>query len=340
MLTLVTGATGLLGNNLVRELLLRGQRVRVLVRESSNLRSLAKLDVEHCVGAVTDREAVGRAVDGAGQIIHCAGHVHIGWGDLETHRQINAQGTRNIAEAARAEGSKLVYVSTVNTLGLGSKSQPATESHAEPGIIHCGYVVSKREADEFVTQEIAKGLRAVTVHPGFMLGPWDWKPSSGRLLVALATRFTPFYPLGGCSVADARDVASGVLAAMNRAKVGSRYILAGANMNYRQIFSLMASVTGAQAPSLPLGPVNRWIGGAFGDLRFRLTGSEPEINSAMVGMASQYHYFSSKLAEDELQYSVRPARETVETAWKWFCDHGYVPTSKLKRLRIPDWASY
>jgi dihydroflavonol-4-reductase len=340
MLTLVTGATGLLGNNVVRELLVRGQAVRVLVRESSNARSLAKLDVEHVVGAVTDREAVKRAVYGAGQIIHCAGHVHIGWGDIDAHRQINVEGTRNIAEAARAEGSKLVCVSSVNALGLGSKQKPATESHAEPGIIPCGYVVSKRESDEMIAREIEKGLRAVTVYPGFMLGPWDWKPSSGRLLLALATLFTPFYPLGGCSVADSRDVASGVLAAMNRAKVGSRYILAGANMSYKQIFDLMTSVTGAKGPTLPLGPVNRWIGGAWGDAYYRITGKEPEVNSATVRLSTQYHYFSSKRAEDELQYTVRAARETVESAWKWFCDYGYVPTPKLKKLRIPDWASY
>lgn len=340
MLTLVTGATGLLGNNVVRELLVRGQAVRVLVRESSNARSLAKLDVEHVVGAVTDREAVKRAVYGAGQIIHCAGHVHIGWGDIEAHRQINVEGTRNIAEAARAEGSKLVHVSTVNALGLGTRTRPATESHAEPGIIPCGYVVSKREADEVISAEIEKGLRAVTVYPGFMLGPWDWKPSSGKLLLGLATLFVPFYPLGGCSLADSRDVASGVLAAMNRAKVGSRYILAGANMSYKQIFDLMASVTGAKGPSLPLGPVNRWIGGAWGDAYFRITGKEPEVNSATVRLSTQYHYFSSKRAEDELQYTVRPARETVESAWKWFCDYGYVPTPKLKKLRVPDWANY
>lgn len=340
MLTLVTGATGLLGNNVVRELLLRGQSVRVLVRESSNLRSLAKLNVEHVVGAVTDRDSVKRAVYGAGQVIHCAGHVHIGWGDLQTHRQINVEGVRNIAEAARVEGSKLIHVSSVNALGLGAKTKPATEIDAEPGIIPCGYVVSKREAEAVIAEEIQKGLRAVTVYPGFMLGPWDWKPSSGRLLLALALLFTPFSPVGGCSVADARDVASGVLAALNRAEVGSRFILAGTNISYRQLFDLMASVTGAKGPVFPLGPVNRWIGGAFGDMLYRVTGKEPEINSASVRISAQYHYFSSELAEKKLQYSVRPVRETIETAWKWFCDYGYVPTPKLKRLRIPDWASY
>jgi dihydroflavonol-4-reductase len=340
MLTLVTGATGLLGNNIVRELLARGQKVRVLVRESSNARALAGLDVEHIIGAVTDVEAVKRAVYGAGQIIHCAGHVHIGWGGLETHRQINVEGVRNIAQAAREEGSKLVHVSSVNALGLGARDRPATEEQAEAGIIPCGYVISKREGDDVIATEIEQGLRAVIVYPGYMLGPWDWKPSSGRLLLALALLYTPFCPLGGCSLVDARDVATGTITALNIAKPGSRYILAGSNLSYWTMLSLMASVTGAKGPVFPLGPVNRWIGGALGDLLHKIRGVEPEINSASVRISAQYHYFSSEKAEEELNYTHRPARETVETAWKWFCDFGYVPTPKLKRLRIPDWASY
>jgi dihydroflavonol-4-reductase len=340
MLTLVTGATGLLGNNIVRELLVRGQQVRVLVRESSNAKALAKLDVEHVVGAVTDPEAVKRAVYGAGRVIHCAGHVHIGWGDLQSHRQINIEGVRHIAAAARAEGSRLVHVSSVNALGLGTKKEPANEDHALPGIIPCGYVVSKREADEVIAQEVQKGLDAVIVYPGYMLGPWDWKPSSGRLLLAIATLYTPFCPLGACSLVDARDVSLGTLTALNLAKPGSRYVLAGTNLTYWEMLSLMASVTGAKGPSLPLGPVNRWIGGAFGDLAYRIRGKEPEINSASVRISAQQHCFSSAKAEKELHYTIRPARETVETAWKWFCDYGYVPTPKLKKLRIPDWASY
>lgn len=340
MLTLVTGATGLLGNNVVRELLMRGQEVRVLVRESSNLKSLAKLDVEHVVGATTDKEAVKRAVFGAGQIIHCAGHVHIGWSEKDLQRDVNVEGTRNIVTAARAEGSKLVHVSSVNALGLGTKEQPATETRALPGIIPCGYVLSKREADTVVQEEISKGLNAVTVYPGFMLGPWDWKPSSGRLLLGLALLFTPFCPNGGCSLVDARDVASGTLSALNLGKPGSKYILAGWNLSYWELLHLMASVTGAKGPVFPLGPVNRWIGGTFGDLLFKITGREPEINSASVRISAQKHYFSSELAEEQLNYSFRPARETIETAWKWFCDFGYVPVPKLKKLRIPDWAHY
>lgn len=340
MLTLVTGATGLLGNNIVRELLARGQKVRVLVRESSNARALSGLDVEHTIGAVTDVAAVKRAAYGAGQIIHCAGHVQIGWGDLETHRQINVEGVRNIARAAREEGSKLVHVSSVNALGLGEKDRPADEESAVKGIVPCGYVVTKREADTVIEGEIEQGLRAVIVYPGYMLGPWDWKPSSGRLLLAVALLPTPFCPVGGCSLADARDVASGTITALNIGKPGAKYILAGSNLSYWQMLQLMASVTGAKGPVFPLGPVNRWIGGAFGDLVHKLRGVEPEINSASVRISAQYHYFSSEKAERELNYTHRPARESIETAWKWFCDNGYVPTPKLKKLRIPDWASY
>jgi dihydroflavonol-4-reductase len=325
MPVLVTGATGLVGNNVARRLREHGCDVRVLVREGSDPRPLEGLEVDIACGDLRDRSAVRRACEGVGAVIHAAALIQIGWTRLEVAREINVDGTRNVAEAARDMAVRLVHVSTVDTLGVGSPERPATEDSPRTGKVPCTYVVSKLEADAVVRQLVDKdGLDAVLVHPGFMLGPWDWKPSSGRMLLAVAQRFTPMAPTGGCSFCDVRDVADGILAAWQRGQTGREYILAGENLSYFQAWRLFAEVTGGGRPWFRAGPLMRVAGGRAGDLWGRLTGREPEVNSAAVGMSSLYHYYSSERAKTELGYrQSRPFRETVQDAWNWFREYGY-----------------
>src|SRR6185295_15702603 len=117
----------------------------------------------------------------------------LGWSQGELHQQINVEGTRNVAAAARAAGAKLVHVSTVNALALGRRQSPAAEDTALPGIVECPYVLTKRASEEVVLEEVGRGLSATIVHPGLIFGPWDWKPSSGKMFLAVA-RYTPFAP--------------------------------------------------------------------------------------------------------------------------------------------------
>lgn len=323
MPVLVTGATGLVGNNVARRLLELGTAVRVLARDSCDPRPLEGLDLEIVRGDVRDAAAVRRACEGAEAVIHAAGLIHIGWTRLEAARAINVEGTRNVATAAREAGARLVHVSSVDTLGLGTLAQPADEETPPTGKIPCTYVVTKTEADEVVKQALAGGLEALIVHPCFMLGPWDWKPSSGRMLLAVARQFTPLAPTGGFNLCDVRDVADGILAAWQRGQTGRNYILGGHNMRYVDGWRLFAEVSGGKKPWFCAGPLMRVLGARGGDVLCKITGREPDVNSAAVAMSSQYHYYSSRRAETELGYHCRPARETVEDAWHWFCEHGY-----------------
>ncbi|MEX2026130.1 MAG: NAD-dependent epimerase/dehydratase family protein, partial [Pirellulaceae bacterium] len=320
---LVTGATGLLGNNVVRALLARGESVRVLSRATSDPRPLAGLDVQQAIGDVCNAESVNAACADMDVVIHCAGHVHIGWSQQQQHEAINVGGTRNVAAAALRSGAKLVHVSSVNALGLGTLAEPAGEDSPLPGIVACHYAVTKRRGDELVLEAVSRGLQAAIVHPGFMLGPWDWKPSSGRMLLEVA-KFVPLAPIGAHSMCDVRDVAAGVIAASSARESGRRYILAGHNITYLDSWKLMARLTGGRAPLFRAGPINRWIGGWWGDSRFRRTGIESEINSAAIGMSCQQHCFSSARAEKELGYKIRPLEESIRDAWQWFREHGYV----------------
>jgi nucleoside-diphosphate-sugar epimerase len=323
MITLVTGATGLVGNNVVRLLLERGERVRVLTRPSAEMRSLDGLDVEIVRGDIRQPDAVREACRGVGWVVHAAAEVHIGWTGLDSQRAINVEGTRHIAESVRAEGARLAYVSSVNALGIGTRQNPADEETPLCDLILCPYVVTKREAEQVVLDQVTAGLDAVIVNPTFMLGAWDWKPSSGRMMLDIATGWVLLAPPGGNDYCDVRDVAAGILSALERGVCGRRYILGGEPLSFFEAWSLIAEITGARPPRRLARRPGLWLIGHFGDLWGRLTGREPDLNSAAVAMASLEHHYSYARAAAELGYCPRPAREAAESAWQWFKTHGY-----------------
>lgn len=320
---LVTGATGLVGNNVVRQLLAAGQTVRVLARGTSDPRPLAGLDVETIAGDVRDPAAVVQACDGVDVVVHAAGHVHIGWTQLDIHQEINVAGTRHVAAAARQSGARLVHVSSVNALGLGRLDQPADEETALPGIVPVPYVTTKQAAERAVLDEVERGLWAAIVNPATMFGPWDWKPSSGKMLVEVS-RGSLFAPVGAGSFCDVRDVAASVLAAGERGQSGRRYILAGHNLSFRDLWRQIAALGGKPGPRLPMGPIFRAIAMPVCDVRTRLSGRETAANSAAIGLSRQAHCFTSARAQRELDYRIRPLEETLKDAWQWLGEHGYL----------------
>lgn len=320
---LVTGATGLVGNNIVRQLLDNGDDVRVLTRASSDPRGLDGLAVERATGDVRDSASLAAAMQGVDRVIHAAGYVHLGWSQLDLHRQINVEGTRNVAVAARESGIRMVHVSGINALGLGRLEHPADEETGLPGIIEIPYVITKRESEDVVRSEVRRGLDAVIVNPGCMFGPWDWKPSSGRMLLSVA-KFAPAYPMGAVTFCDVRDVAAGTLAAANQGKAGRQYILGGHNLSYRDAWRQMAHLAGKRSPLVPMGPLVQTVATPILNLHSWLTGYEGEINSAVLKLGKQQHCFSSRRAQAELGYKIRPFSETLADTWDWFRQRGYV----------------
>lgn len=323
MSVLVTGATGLLGNNLVRHLLSHGQHVRVFLRETSPRVPIDGLDVEIFYGDIRDSESIDAACKGVDLVIHAAGYVYPGLRHADLVYSINITGTRNVSRASLRSNTRMVYISSLSALGIGNREHPADEEATFDGL-QTPYATSKRQAEDVVHEYIRHGLSASIVNPGYMFGPWDWKPSSGKLLCEAATRFIPLYPRGGNNFCDVRDVVEGVLLAAERGENGRRYILGGDNLPYRDLFKIFSDVTGSRRPWAPLGPVIKTIAGSFGDLWGYLTGNELNVNSSILSTASLPLYYSSARAERELDYRHRPVRQAVEAAWTWFVEHGYV----------------
>ncbi len=325
MRILVTGSTGLLGNNLVRQAIDDGHQVVALVRTKDRPKALSDLDVELAFGDVTDADSVLRAATGVDAILHSAAQIHLGWQHRELSHRVNVEGTRAIVAAAKRERARLVHVSTVNTLAIGNREGTADEDTQHDGQVPCTYVVSKRQAEQITVDAAKEGLEACIVHPGFMLGPWDWKPSSGRMLIEVGKRWTPLAPSGGCSVCDVRDVARGVLLAMERGAIERHYILAGENMSYLQLWTKIAKACGKQPPFTIMRWPARVLVGFIGDLAAKVRGTESDINSAALKMSGQFHCYSSQRARDELGYTVRPADESIADARAWFLEYGYLP---------------
>ncbi|NDC53838.1 MAG: NAD-dependent epimerase/dehydratase family protein [Planctomycetia bacterium] len=216
----VTGATGLVGNNVLRLLVRRGKRVRAVVRSAG--RALAGLHVQVATAALADERALQEAIDGASAVVHSAALVHCGWRHRDEMRAANVEGARLVARAARRAGARLVHVSSVDAIGLTRDGSPADEETA-PGVMpECPYVVTKREAERAVLDEIGRGLDAVIVNPVYMIGPWDWKPSSGRMLLEVGAGKGLFAPPGANDFVDVRDVAEGILAALERGRTTAR----------------------------------------------------------------------------------------------------------------------
>jgi len=321
---LVTGATGLLGNNFVRQWLAAGNQAEVLVRSSSNLHPLQDI-FSHSgqpliihQGDVTDIDSIRRAARNVTHIVHAAGDVHIGWKGIERQRTVNVQGALNIAQVARENKLRLLHVSSINALGLTGTDEPATElTPFGPHNVPTTYVVTKREADEAIDRMIDQGLNATIVHPGFMLGPYDWKPSSGRMLLELEKNYGLFAPAGCCSLTDARDVATGMITALLHGLRGEHYILAGHNLSYFELWRRISRLTGCRPPITRLNHFSTRMIGWLSDIYTALSGRETELNSGMMLMSAKNHFYSSDKARVELGYTVRSIDEIIQDAWNW-----------------------
>ena len=327
MRILVTGATGFVGSAVARRLLARGHRVRALVRASSDLGNLEGLDVERVRGDLTDPPSLQAALAGCDALFHVAADYRLWTPDPQVLYTANVEGTRHLMEAALAQGvERIVYTSSVATLGLHADGTPADED--TPVSIHDmigHYKRSKYLAERVVRELVAtRGLPAVIVNPSTPVGPRDIKPTpTGRMVRDAALGRMPAYVDTGLNIVHVDDVAEGHCLALERGRTGERYILGGENLSLREILTIISSLTGRRPPRirlphelvLPLG----YVAQTWARLR---GGPEPRLTADGVRMARKKMYFSSGKARRELGYASRPAREALADAVAWFlaCD--------------------
>ncbi len=324
--TLVTGATGFVGSAVARALAARGQRLRLLVRPTSDRRNLSGLDdAETVVGDLTDPASLERAVAGCRHVFHVAADYRIWVPNPDTMLRANVDGTVAMLRAAQAAGAeRIVYCSSVAALGLTKDGTPADETTpVDPAAIVGAYKQSKYRAEQAALDLARQGTKVVIVNPAAPVGPRDIRPTpTGRMILDAAGGKMPAYIDTGLNVVHVDDVAEGHILALERGGVGERYILGGENLSLRELLGLVATASGRRPPAVRLTHEVVWPVAAAMETLARVLPFEPPVTRDHLRMARKKMFFSSAKATRELGYHARPAAEAVRDAVSWFRANG------------------
>jgi len=326
MKTFVTGATGFIGASIVRELLQDGREVRALVRAGSDTANLAGLDVELWRGDLRDATALLQGLKGCDVLYHAAADYRLWTRDPSEMYRTNVHGTVAILGAALENGlSRVVYTSSVGTLGNPGNGTPGTETTPVTLADMVGHYkkskfLAEREAEKFV----AKGLPLVIVNPSTPVGPLDIKPTpTGKIIVDFLNRKMPAYLDTGLNMIAVEDCARGHILAELKGQVGEKYILGNTNLTLRDIFGLLEEITGLSAPRVRLPYTPILLAAYVNEGIARITGKEPLIPLAGVQMAAKFMYFDSSRAVRELGLPQSSLKDALSRAVHWFRTNNY-----------------
>jgi dihydroflavonol-4-reductase len=328
MKTLVTGGTGFVGANVVRMLLQRGTEVRALVRPRSDTQNLDQLDVELVAGDLRDRGSLEAALEGCDTVYHVAAMYALWAANPKEIYDSNVTGTVNLLEAAGQAGvEKIVYTSSVATIGLPKDGTPGTEEVPLPAEdLVSDYKRSKYLAEQEVLKYAQRGLPVVIVNPSFPVGPWDVKPTpSGQIIVNFLRGKIPAYVDTGLNVVDVEDVAIGHLMAAEKGRIGERYILGHANLTLPELFQLLEQVSGVRAPRIRIPYGFAYLSACVSECMARtITHRPPFVTLAGVRLSRKRMFFDASKAVRELGLPQTPPVKALSQAVQWFRGHGYV----------------
>jgi dihydroflavonol-4-reductase len=241
---------------------------------------------------------------------------------------VNVAGTTSLLAAAAEIGvERLVYTSTVGTLGNPGNGVPGTEDtpvNASDMVGH--YKRSKFQAEQVALDFARQGLPVVLVHPTAPVGPWDWRPTpTGQMIVDFLMRRMPAYLETGLNLVHVQDVARGHLLAEAQGQVGEKYILGHENLSLSQIFQLLAEITGLPAPKVRL-PYLPILGLSYINEFWAtyISGKPPRMPLSAVKMAKKFMYFDNRKAVRKLGLTLTPVRQALSEAVSWFGAHGYI----------------
>ena len=324
--TLLTGATGFVGSAVARVLAARGHRLRLLVRPTSDRRNLAGVDGELALGDLTDAASLARAAAGCRYVFHIAADYRFWVPDPEAMLRANVEGTLAMMRAAQAAGvERIVHCSSVAALGWTHDGSPADETTPTNEADFIGtYKRSKYLAERAVMDLVRQeGLPVVVVNPAAPVGPRDIKPTpTGKMIRDAAAGRVPAYIDTGLNMVHVDDVAEGHALALEKGRIGERYVLGGENLLLKDILTLVADVVGRRPPRIELPEAVVWPAAWLMEGLAQLTGIPPMMTRDHIKMARHKMFYSSAKAMQELGYAPRPLRAAIEDAVAWFRANG------------------
>ncbi len=322
MTTLVTGATGFVGSAVARVLAERGHDLRLLVRQTSDRRNLAGLDAEVVVGDLTDHASLRAAASGCRYVVHVAADYRIWVPDPAAMLKANVEGAVAMMRAAAQAGAeRIVHTSSVAALGQIGDGTPAHEATPTDEADFVGVYKKSKYLAERAVLALARteGLPIVVVNPAAPVGPRDIKPTpTGKMIRDAASGHVPAYIDTGLNIVHVDDVALGHVLALEKGRIGERYVLGGENMLLKDILTLVAGVVNGRPPLIRLPEAVVWPIAFAMEKLAPVLGIAPMMTRDHLKMARKKMFYSSAKATAELGYQARPVRLAIEDAVAWF----------------------
>jgi dihydroflavonol-4-reductase len=336
MTTLVTGAAGFLGSHVARQLVARGENVRVLIRASSSNRAISDLPLEYVTGDLRDTASLERAMKDVQLVFHVAADYRLWAKRSQDIYDSNVGGTKNLMLAAAAAGvTKLIYTGTVATIAVDRPDLPNefTDAKLEEMIGH--YKRSKWMAEQEALKAARKGLPVIVAMPTTPVGPWDWKPTpTGKIILDFLNGKMPGYVETGLNFVGVEECAAGHLLVAERGKVGERYLLGAENLTLKELLDALAKITGLPAPSMKI-PHGVALSVAYLESTLsRLVGRAPQIPVEGVKIAQHKMFVDCSRAQKELGFQPGAVSAALGRAVRWYQANGYVKPSREKKMKL------
>jgi dihydroflavonol-4-reductase len=329
-MVIVTGATGHIGNVLVRELVARSNTVRALIMPNDDLHPLEGVDTQIVYGDVTDLQSLEKAFAGAETVFHLAGIVTIMPRMRKVLEQVNVNGMRNVISACRTTGvRRLVYTSSIHAIAEPPHGTVIDEScKFDPDHVLGDYAWSKALATLILLDEVKKGgLDAVVCCPTGIIGPWDFAMSNiGQLIMDFASGQLKSYVKGAYDFVDVRDVANGLILAAEKGQSGRHYIFSGAQVQVPELMQELATDTGYPAPTYEIPHGIARAAGVLASVYYRLLRRKAVFTAYSIDVLRSNSQVSSARSRKELGFTIRPWQESIKDHVRWFREQGILPS--------------
>ncbi len=334
MLNVVIGATGHLGNVLVRSLVEKGEKVRAVVLPNDDLTPIKGLDIEVVRGDITDLPSLNEALNGANVVYHLASAVNISSGSRALLEKVNVEGTKNVISAAiKNRIERLIYTSSVHAILEPPHGTTMDETQPfAPEKVLGDYAKTKAKASVEVLNAVKKhGLDAVILCPSGIIGPYDFRTSEmGQLMLDFIEGRLKAYIDGAYDFADVRDVANGHILAAENGKKGEYYILSGHRITIEKLLDLLEKITGIKKPIHKMPYALALFTAPLTPIYYYFTKTKPLFTTYSIRVLASNSYISHEKASRELGYTVRPIEESLIDVYNWFVQSGFIRSKYLK----------